>query len=146
MANPDGLLLREICKALFMTQADLGAFLGVSRRTAQRIAAGRSSVGADGWAKLAQAIHPRNPPLASEVAARGGQTLATLGLFIAQPDPRIADGVVYAAAEEMDVSPRAIRPALRAAFRRARELGLSVETLAAALEEAKAPEPLPKSA
>src|ERR1700733_9202570 len=104
MSNSDGMLLHQICRALNMNQTELGEFLGISRRTAQRLAAGRSTFGADGCARVARALHPTNPELAAEVASRGGQTLATLGLFTAPPtpDPRIADGVVYAAAEEMD--------------------------------------------
>jgi hypothetical protein len=46
----------------------------------------------------------------------------------------IVDTVVCAAAEAMQLMPDAIRPALRAAFRRARLAGLSVEAVDAALQ------------
>ncbi|MDP9001553.1 MAG: hypothetical protein M3O46_15745, partial [Myxococcota bacterium] len=39
----------------------------------------------------------------------------------------LIDAVVCAAAEALDVSPRAVRPALLAAFARASELGLTLE-------------------
>jgi hypothetical protein len=39
------------------------------------------------------------------------------------------DSVVYAACEAMEAPSRAVRPAVFAAFRRARELGLSVEAV-----------------
>ena len=47
----------------------------------------------------------------------------------------LADAVVCAAAEALDTSPRLVRPALLAALRCAREAGLTVATLEAALAE-----------
>jgi hypothetical protein len=47
--------------------------------------------------------------------------------------------VVCAAAEAMQLMPDAIRPALRAAFRRARLAGLSVEAVDKALNGSPAP-------
>jgi DNA-binding XRE family transcriptional regulator len=49
------------------------------------------------------------------------------------PPEDVVDAVVCAAAEAIDVTPRTIRPALLAAFRRARRLGLDVATVERAL-------------
>jgi hypothetical protein len=49
------------------------------------------------------------------------------------PPEDVVDSVVCAAAEAIDVMPRTIRPALLAAFRRARRLGLDVATVEKAL-------------
>lgn len=49
------------------------------------------------------------------------------------PPEDVVDAVVCAAAEAIDVMPRTIRPALLAAFRRARRLGLDVATVEKAL-------------
>jgi DNA-binding XRE family transcriptional regulator len=49
------------------------------------------------------------------------------------PPEDVVDAVVCAAAEAIDVMPRTIRPALLAAFRRARRLGLDVATVERAL-------------
>jgi transcriptional regulator with XRE-family HTH domain len=56
--------------------------------------------------------------------------------------PRVApqnlvDAVVCAAAEALDVSPRVVRPGLLAAIRCAREVGLTVEEMEAALSAAR---------
>ena len=54
----------------------------------------------------------------------------------------MVDVVVCAAAEALDVSPRAVRPALLAAFQRAREAGLTLEQVEKALSpEVKDPAP-----
>src|SRR4029077_16663730 len=57
------------------------------------------------------------------------------------PDPRyIVDTVVCAAAEAIQLMPEAIRPALRAAFRRARLAGLSVQDVDKALHGGEGPD------
>jgi hypothetical protein len=69
-----------------------------------------------------------------------GGTLESLGIVkpVSQQAPSLAhaalaarpeqlvENVIYAAAEAMDVSPRAMRGAIAAAFARAKELGLDV--------------------
>ena len=47
------------------------------------------------------------------------------------------DAMLCAAAEASDASPKALRPVLHVAFKRARELGLSVEDVEAALAPPK---------
>jgi len=154
-------LLFEARRALSLTQRGLASLLGMSLRTVQRVHSGGSGIGRDRWAVLARAIHPRNPDLAARIAASQHTTLEAFGIApppaaraaassaeasspapvkTRPPSPRDADGVLCAAANVMNVPPRAVRPVLAAAFGRAKELGLSVETLAEALVMAEADE------
>jgi hypothetical protein len=57
----------------------------------------------------------------------------------------VVEAVVCAAADAMDVSPRAMRPALLAAFTRARRIGLTVEAMEKALGGAGEAGPAPKA-
>ena len=100
-------------------------------------------------AKLAAAVFPRDPQLAAQLAQAAGATLQQLGLVPASPapappmakPPHLVDTVVCAAAEALGVPPPAVRPALLAAFQRAREVGLTTEdveqAISAALQTAK---------
>jgi DNA-binding XRE family transcriptional regulator len=130
-------------RALGATQEELGRLLGVSRRTAQRW----SSQGIPSYElmALARLVHPRDPALASEIAAALGTTLEAAGIAPPAPPPPapapaappisdgVVDAVVCAAAEAMDMMPNEIRPGLLAAFARAKEIGLTVEVVERAL-------------
>ncbi len=121
--------------ALGLSQATLGELLGWSRRTIQRY--DRSGQ----WptpsvSRLAEAVHSADPALAAELAEAAGTTLEKLGLVkesAAVPPAYLTEAVVCAAAEALNVPPPGVRPALLAAFRRAREIGLRVEHVEAAL-------------
>jgi len=162
MSGTDGALLNEITRVIHLNNRELAELLGISRRTMQRVIAHESDLSGPNFAKMARAVHPKNPELAARVAQRAGTTLEALGLVSpspqspspppvappvveqpkpAPPHPRLADSVVDAAADVMDLAPRAIRPALRAAFRRAGELGLSIDMLCGALEDAEPTKP-----
>ena len=154
MATPSAALYVKSQVALGKTQVGLARMLGISRRTAQRWVA--HGVPASGLAKLARLVHPRDPGLAATLATRAGRTLGELGIVQPQPPappalsppPRapppaiVVDAVVCAAADALDTSPREVRGAVRAAFARAREIGLTVEDVEAALK----PTPAPRSA
>ncbi|MDP8999386.1 MAG: hypothetical protein M3O46_04670, partial [Myxococcota bacterium] len=102
---------------------------------------------------LARAVYPRNPQVAARLAQAAGTSLEQLGLVVAPPpsavppapppSPFVAsslftvDSITCAAADAMNMVPEAVRPGLRAAFERARDLGLSVADVAAALTPAK---------
>ncbi len=138
MSPPVSVLLMECRRTLLVSQGELGQLLGMSRHTGQRWETGRSTPSSEQLHKLASLIHPRNAELAARVAAAGGTTLEALGIAkpAAPPSPTpvdVVDAVVCAGAEAIDVTPRAIRPALLAAFARARRLGLSVEDVEKAL-------------
>jgi hypothetical protein len=130
--------------ALGVGHAGLAPLLGVSQRTLERWSGGVQAPMGLQLADLARCVHAKDPALAAEIAAASGQTLASLGIVAAvraptptatpTPTPtQLVDLVVCATAEAMDVSPRVVRPFLRTAFARARELGLDVATVDTAL-------------
>jgi hypothetical protein len=135
-------------RALGLPHAAFGQLLGVSGRTSERWAAGTSHPIPAQLAFLAQHMHGKDPALAAELAEAIGQSLESLGLVraavaaAAPPAPppppavaptRLVDIVVCGAADEMNLPPSAVRAALRTAFARARELGLDVAAVEAAL-------------
>jgi len=153
MWHPHGMseqtkLLAEVRGALSLNQTELASALGFSARTGIRWAAGHSSLTEDAWRELSRRVHPVDVALAAALARRGQTTLRDLGLEVVKPPiaappapptvpPELAreavDAVVCAAADAMNVVPQAIRPALLAAFVKARKLALSVRDVEAAL-------------
>jgi hypothetical protein len=143
-------LLYEARRALHIgSQGDLGVRMGSSPRTGQRWERGESYPSARQLQELAGLVYPKDASLAGEIARAGGTTVEALGLVPAplppaappappvkpRPDPEhIVDTIVCAASDAMNVLPEAVRPALRAAFRRARLVGLTVEEVERALE------------
>jgi len=135
-------------------QGALGELIGASRRTGQRWAVGRAHPSGPQLQELVVRVHAVDADLAADLAAVAGTTLLAMGLERPAAPPaaiaafaveRVADSVLCAAAEAMDVSPRAMRHAILAAFTRARELGLTVEAMEKALR-AGAPAPPPQRA
>ncbi len=116
-----------------------------SKRTLQRWQSGEYRPLASQLGHVARVVHPVDAGLAAQIAEAGGQTLVSLGLEAPPPVPPaplppmprhlIVDAVVCAAADSTDAAPSAVRATLLAAFRRARELGLSTEEVERALEE-----------
>jgi len=126
--------------ALRLTHAQFGPLLGSSQRSSERWASRRASPSDAQLEELASQVLGVDPDLAAEIAVVVGKPLYPEG---GPPSPaRLAEAVLCAAAEVMDASPRALRPALRIAFARARELGLSLEQM----EQALAPPEAPKAA
>jgi hypothetical protein len=133
--------------ALDTVQEGLGEMLGVSRRTIVRWTDNGGWKHATTTAQLARLVFPKDPALAARFAAVGGHTLESLGLVVPRPPPppppapvakpapmpRAIDVVVCAAADAVDGTPRAARVALLAAVRAAREMGLDLLALEAAL-------------
>lgn len=123
------------------SQGDFGELLGSSRRTGQRWEAEGSVPTHDQLAELAGMVHPLDASLAARIAAYMGTSLVALGIVPPPappapppappplPDEDMADSVVCAAAEAMNMVPRDVRPGIRAAFTRARRLRLSVEAV-----------------
>jgi transcriptional regulator with XRE-family HTH domain len=139
MSKHTAALLIQARRHLGVSQGKLGEMLGSSQRTGQRWEQQGHTPSLNQLYKLAGLIYPMDPVLAAEIAAQGGRSLEQLGLVLPPappppppppPDPRhIVDTVVCAAAEAMQMMPQNIRPALAAAFRRARLAGLSVEVV-----------------
>ena len=144
-------LLSVARNRLGMSQRQFGPALGVSHRTASRWDTGRSSPFEPHLRALAALLVPVDRELAEEAAAHAHETLEELGLVAPPPPPGpappppkspvtandLVDAVVCAGAEASDASPRALRPVLYVAFKRARELGLSVDDVEKVLAPAK---------
>jgi transcriptional regulator with XRE-family HTH domain len=132
-ARPLKELLRRARYALEMSQAEFGAALGWSHRTAVRWEQGTAPYGPT-LTKLAALLVHVDRDLAVHIAAAAHETLESLGLAGPPTGPRVtqgdlADAVVCAAADATDLPPRALRPLLHAAFARARALGVTVEQI-----------------
>jgi hypothetical protein len=135
MHRPVPVLLDQTRRALLVSQNELSARLGVSRRTGQRWNQGKGPYGTD-LHRMAGMVFPVDAALAAEIAEAGGTTLEALGVLpppppapappVAPPD-RVIDAVVCAAAEAMQMAPQNVRPALLAAFTSAKDLGLTVD-------------------
>ena len=91
---------------------------------------------------LARAVHPHDPGLAARLVATRGATLEDAGIVSPPapaappppaPPPYLVDVVVCAAAEALDASPRVVRPALLAALKSARAVGLDMDAMEKAL-------------
>jgi hypothetical protein len=102
--------------------------------------------------RLVGLVYPQSADLARQIAAAMGTDVVSLGVApppLPPPPPPpppapvedVVDAVVCAAAEAIDVTPREVRPALIAAFTRARRLGLGVEAVEKALGKAGAGAP-----
>jgi hypothetical protein len=130
-------------QTLGMTHRQFGEAIGASERTSLRWASGHASVGTRQLRELAKLVHPRDTALAASLAEAASETLESLGLVPPPPPPPVlaavippalaVDLVLFAAAEALGAAPSAARGVLLAGFRRARELGLSVEEVEKAL-------------
>lgn len=142
-------MLRHARRSLGLTQRQLGDELGVSHRTILRWERGRTSPVPQQILAIAGLLRPDDDTLADELLASGHvniivSTASTPATPIATPTgvdaaqaaltaKHAIDAVVFAAAEAMDASPRAVRVGLAAAFARAVELGLAADAVATAL-------------
>jgi transcriptional regulator with XRE-family HTH domain len=139
-------LMLQARRLLDLNQRTLADLLGVSGRTVQRWDAGRSSGPVPAQLHvLAAAVYEKNPELAQKIALAAGTTVDLLGLVPAPapapkapvgravPDGVVMDAIVCVAAEALQTSPSAVRPALLAAFRRAHEVGLTTAEAASLL-------------
>jgi transcriptional regulator with XRE-family HTH domain len=149
------IILGEARRALGMSQEKFGSAIGSSHRSAVRWDAGRATPAEHQLRTLAGLLHPVERALAAEVAAAIDETLESLGLEAprppappAAPSPpappalRPADLieiVVLAVVEHAGVTPAVARQGLYAAFKRAREIGLTVEVAEKALRPAAPP-------
>jgi transcriptional regulator with XRE-family HTH domain len=135
MANPSNNLIVQCRMALGLTQKEFGDIFGRTKRTVQRWEDHGATLLPSEAEALARVLLPVRPDLAADIAAGANTTLDRLGLIpdgaagpMATSDP--IDSVVRAAAAVMGVTPDAIRAAIAAAFLRAREEGLDVQTVA----------------
>lgn len=146
-------LLGDARRALRLNQAELADLLGTSKRTVQRWETKRADPSSQDLANLAAHVHPHDAETAADLAAAIGQTLESLGI-VAPPAPPLppplpppppppgpppmprdlaVDAVVCVASDALGAMPAAVRAGLLAAFRRARQLGLSCAEVEQAL-------------
>ena len=134
-------LIVQAQHALGLSQGKLGEKLGTSKRTVSRWTSGGSPTMKQ-VQTLARLVHPVNPDLAASLAEATGETLESLAIVAKPvppaapppPSPRVVvQAVVCAAADALQATPAAVRPAVLAAFRAARELRMSVEDVEGAL-------------
>jgi transcriptional regulator with XRE-family HTH domain len=147
-----GAVLAEARVALGMSQRRFGEALGSSQRTAARWDAGQSTPDLVSCRNLVPLLLPEHRDLAIEVAAWANDRVVEYGpggpieIPAAAPSGPTAttrlplretvDLVVLAAVEETGVLPATVRPLLHRALQRARELGLTLDALEAALRPA----------
>jgi transcriptional regulator with XRE-family HTH domain len=137
-----GLLFRAR-NALGMSREEVGRAMGVSFRTVVRWEGGHTMVDGPSFLELVPRLYPIDAKLAGEIAIACGARLAEMGLgpeaeaAAAITPPLLVDSVVCAAADALECAPAAARRAVLAAFRRARELRMTVD----AVEKALAPPP-----
>jgi transcriptional regulator with XRE-family HTH domain len=143
-------------RALGYSHQAMADAVGSSQRTVQRWSSETSHPTVDNLRKLAIVVYPHDAGIAKRLAALVGETAQSLGLTpaagprLAEKTPSaapalppkvtaaLAESVVAAAAEAMDVSPRVARPALLAAMERASAVGIGVDDLLTALRPIQA--------
>jgi DNA-binding XRE family transcriptional regulator len=158
MATPIPLVIALSRETLTLNQLKLAKLVGSSLRSVQRWEAGRGSPAPWHFHRLADAVRPHDADLASQIdvwaprpAPPPPAVTAPPVLPAPAPPPPppplpapvpagvLVDSVVCAAAEAMALSPQAIRPAVLAAFARARDAGLTMDAVVGVL----APPPPP---
>jgi transcriptional regulator with XRE-family HTH domain len=149
--------LLNVRQALGMNQGEFAEAMNISRRTAIRWQKGQSSPGEAEIRQLAAMVREEDDDLADELLAaallapepKPEQPAAQAEAAPIAPAPALPppvqppgvppahaiDAIVCVAADAANMVPRAMRPALRAAFARAAELGVSVEAVAQGLAD-----------
>jgi hypothetical protein len=155
-------LLSEASRTLGVTHKGLAEVCKTSMRSAQRWTTARAHPSPEQVMLLARAVLPIDPDLAEALAQEAGTSLVAAGLVAppaptpaaathgppARPFPPVAlmvDSILHAATQSAGAhaadptSHQAIVEITRAAFARARGLGLSVEEVHGALVAAGSP-------
>jgi DNA-binding XRE family transcriptional regulator len=146
MPRPIPLLLVLARERLSLNQQELAALAGSSLRTVQRWENNRSEPSPWNYHRVADALRELDPELAAEIDELAPAPEPPPPPPLPPPPPIadaiLVDAVVCAAAEAMSMIPQAVRPAILAAFTRARDARLTTEAVVAVLAPAEAP---PKS-
>jgi hypothetical protein len=151
------LILLDAQRALGMSQRQFGYAVGASHRTAVRWAAKQSTPHEVHLRELAGLLYPTDPVLAAEVADYIDETLVSLGLEAPPPPPPppplpppaptppkppepppvrpedLVDILVLAAVKTTGAAPGPMRELLHTVFKRAKDVGLTVESAEAGL-------------
>ncbi len=141
-------ILLEGQRALGMSQREFGYAVGSSHRSAVRWAARQATPADAHLRKLAALLLPHDRTLAAEVADYVDETLVSLGLEAPLPPPApplppppmspiraedLVDVLVLAAVELTGAAPAPTRLMLHAVFKRAKDVGLTVDAVEKAL-------------
>jgi DNA-binding XRE family transcriptional regulator len=128
-------LLSKARMTLSMSQEELGNRVIASRKTVGRWESGTVDPGRGTLAEIVKMVHAVDADLAAALAVAGGETLESLRVVVpAAPvddhaNDLLVDAIVCAAADAGDATPRAMRPALMAAFECAMAAGLDVKAV-----------------
>jgi transcriptional regulator with XRE-family HTH domain len=150
-------------QAIGMSQGELASMMHIARRTVGRWEARQSHPSFEQLADLARAVHPRDAGLAQEIATETGTTLEALGLGAKSPAPTpepakasappprrfppvdlMTDSIVFVARQALEENAgqetmASLLAVLRAAFARAKGLGLTVDEVDLALSSPRGP-------
>jgi hypothetical protein len=168
MATPLPLLLTLSRQTLHLNQLELANLLRTSLRSVQRWEGKRGDPYHHQIQELADAVRPHDPDLASQIdvwaprpapppppalvpaptESAGPPVLPPPAPPAPPPSPPVpagvlVDSVVCAAAEAMALAPQATRPAVLAAFARARDAGLTMDAVIGVLAPPPPPAPEP---
>ncbi len=154
MATKLALALDRVLDRLQWSQKEVFVRTGISSRTLTRWRLEGKSPSPATLSKLVRAVASVDPEAAGWLAkvssvarlhvstatsaTTTAQSGAAAGASVAGPSVDVhlrVDSIVSVAADVMNLPPSAVRPALRAAFLRARDLGVSIEAIAEAMGE-----------
>jgi hypothetical protein len=128
-------LLVHVQVALQLSQKDLGALIGRTKRTIQRWQSkGTSMLTGEEARILADQLGTAHADLAEQVLALGARHGAVLGTTAS---PQVLEAILVAVALEGYMTPKAARPLVVAAFEKAAEEGVSVQAVVAALRSGR---------
>ncbi len=141
MARPFPVLCAEARRRMHMNQRRFAEAVSSSLRTVQRWETARSSPVPADIHRVADAVRALDPQLAAEIDELSPRPRPPPALVSAPTSPVQAplssaillDSLVCAAAEAMGLAPQTLRPALLAAFTRAKATGLTVDAVIAGL-------------
>ena len=142
-------LVCEARHALHLNQRELAELIGSSERTVQRWETKRGSPHDLDVCALADAVRPHDTAIAAALDRLSSRPAGPVVPAPAPPagsapapaaparppvpTPVLVDAIVCAAAEAMALAPQVVRPALLAAFTRARDVGLSADDVVGVL-------------
>ena len=145
VVRPKSALIFEARRVLGLNRDQLGALLESSKRTVARWEGGQSTIHAEGLFELARKVHPRDAALAKELSPRGRRDAR-------EARRRVSSRRAACRAPDTGACPRrrhrvrrggrveggaeTVRASVLAAFRRARELRMTVEDVEVRLPSA----------
>jgi transcriptional regulator with XRE-family HTH domain len=139
MPTDSATLIIRCRDALGLSQKEFGALVGRDRRTIQRWEERGCMLLPDEAQVIADAVRPVDPELADPILVLGGKTAAGAGLAapVLPASPEVIERIRKDAARAMNTSPRAVRPAIVAAFTSAVNEGVAAKAVLDGLKAGK---------